>query len=71
MVTRPTCYTCWIRGRENNADCFIRFKDSMKLRPVCSDCLNDFLRRHLPTGIEKVSFDDGFEEWIIQEVQTT
>ncbi len=67
MVTRPACCVCWIRGREQAADVFLRLQAG-QLRPVCTDCLLDFNKRNLPTTFTQVSFDDGVEEWVVQEV---
>lgn len=66
-----TCYACWVRGRSNAATKFLRFEASNKLRPVCSDCLDDFLKRNLPERFTWIPFEEGFEEWTIQEVQST
>lgn len=62
-----TVYACWIRGCDNAADRFLRLGRN-NLRPVCSDCLNIFLSWQ---GVCVISFEEGFEEWVVQEVQTT
>lgn len=52
--------------RDNNAAMFVRV--IVKLRPLCTQCMNNLMRRHALTKLKPVELENGMGEWLAQEV---
>jgi len=64
------CYACWMRGYDVDATFFIRFSllaVDKRLAPVCDKCGQQRARNKM----DRISLEDGADEWHVQEVMVT